>query len=153
MKMPLRPAVCAAWTLAVVSAGCTAPETVQCQRYDALSLSRDNGFAAALDWKDSRTVDLPGERIEVAVSAVRPMKGPVELVHLIGDAVADRWTLNIPDYNNAPISVCTISPAGGPPPNCGAALKNAPFSPLGYYYLRAGDNTVVEAGLAFFLCD
>ena len=129
---------------------CPAPQ--QCQRYDAVSLNPENNFSARLDWKSDRMVDLPMERIEVAISAVRPMKGPVELVHVIGNTEADHWTLTVPTFNNAPISLCTIQPAGTAA-SCGASLRHTPFSPDGYYYLRANENRVLEAGLAFFLCD
>jgi hypothetical protein len=138
--------------LMLLAAGCTAPAPQPCQRYDALSLSRENDFSARFDWKDSRTIDLPLERVEVAISAVRPMKGPVELVHMVGDTVADHWTLAIPDRGVATVSICAVSPPGGPS-SCGASLRNLPLSPGGFYYLRAGDNTVLEAGLAFYICD
>jgi hypothetical protein len=142
----------AALLLAVILAGCTEPALVSCQRFDALSLTRENGFSARFNWKGSRLVDLPTERIEVALTAIRPIRGPIELVHLVGDTEADVWNLAVPDYNSSPTAICTIA-SNGYPPNCGAALQNLPFSPGGYYYLRAGDNTVLEAGLAFFLCN
>lgn len=138
--------------LLVTAAACGTPSIQQCQRYDGLSLSRENGFSSRLDWKDTRTVDLPTERIEVSLTAIRPMKGPVELVHLIGNVEADRWTLTIPNFNSSPTSICSIMPTGVPP-SCGASLRNVPFSPGGYYYLSTGDNTVLEAGLSFYLCD
>lgn len=132
--------------------GCAEPSIQKCQRYDALSLSPENGFSARLDWNRPQMVDLSVERIEVALTAIRPIRGPIELVHLVGDTEADHWSLSVPDFNNSPTSLCSISPPGGMP-NCGATLKNTPYSPGGYYYLRAGDNTVLEAGLSFFLCD
>lgn len=138
--------------VAVSATGCTEPKPQACQRYDALSLTRENGFSARLDWKSPRMVDSAVERIEVAVAAIRPMTGPIELVHVVGDSEADHWTLHVPDFNNSPTSLCSIS-AAGEPPNCGAVLQNPPFSPGGYYYLRAGGNTVLEAGLSFYLCD
>lgn len=138
--------------LGCVAAACNGPVEQNCQRFDALSLTRDNNFSARLDWNSTRSIDLPVERIEVALTAIRPMKGPIELVHLVGDTEADHWTLSVPDLGNSPTSLCTIAPAGTTP-TCGASLLNLPFSPAGYYYLRAGDNTVLEAGLAFYLCN
>ena len=141
-----------AGVVAASGTGCSEPRVQACQRYDALTLTRENGFSARLDWKVPRMVDLGVERIEVALTVIRPMRGPIELVHLIGDTEADHWTLQVPDFNNSPTSLCSIAAAGAPP-NCGAVLQNTPLSPGGYYYLRAGDNTVLEAGLSFFLCD
>lgn len=139
-----------ALTIALL-AGCSEPAPVTCQRFDALALTKENGFSARFDWKSSRTIDLGLEKIEVAVTAIRPIRGPIELVHLVGDTEADHWNLIIPDFNMSPTSICSIS-ANGAPPNCGATLQNVPFSPGGYYFLRAGNNTVLEAGLAFFVC-
>jgi hypothetical protein len=138
--------------LAASASSCTDPQVQVCQRYDALSLTRENGFSARLDWKNPRMVDLSVERIEVALTAIRPIRGSIELVHLVGDTEADHWVLHVPDFNNSPTSLCTISAAGGAS-NCGATLVHTPMSPAGYYFLRAGDNTVLEAGVSFFLCD
>ena len=135
-----------------LSAACAPPAPQQCQRYDALSLNPENRFSSRLDWRSDRLLDLPMERIEVAISAVRPMKGPVELVHVVGNTETDHWTLTVPDFNNAPITICTIQMAGTAAV-CGATVVNTPFSPGGYYYLKAGENRVLEAGLAFYLCD
>jgi len=138
--------------LASFAIACNGPAVETCHRYDAISLTRENQFATRLDWKSTRVVDLPMERVEVSLTAIRPMRGPIELVHLVGDTEADHWTLNIPDPNNSPTSICWIATPGATA-NCGAVLQNVPFSPGGYYYLRAGDNTVLEAGVAFYLCD
>jgi len=145
-------ALCVGGLVAASAMGCSEPKLQACQRYDALSLTRENGFSARLDWKNPRMVDLSMERIEVALTAIRPIKGPIELVHTIGDTEANSWMLQVPDYANSPTSLCSIAPAGALP-SCGAVLQNVPLAPGGYYYLRAGDNTVLEAGLSFFLCD
>lgn len=141
-----------AGVLGLLLAACAPPATQRCHRYDALSLTRENGFAAKLEWKDRRMVDSPPERIEVALTVIRPIKGPIELVHVLGDVEEDHWPLAVPDFNNVPTSLCWISPPGAAA-NCGATLQSVPYSPVGYYYLRPGDNTVLEAGLAFYLCD
>ncbi len=138
--------------LALLAAACAAPATQRCHRYDALSLNRENGFAAALDWKDERRIDTPPERIEVAFTIVRPLRGPIELVHVLGDIETDHWVLTPPDQNNVASGICWITPPGTLP-NCGAVLRNLPFFPSGYYYLRSNGTTVLEAGLSFYLCD
>jgi hypothetical protein len=138
--------------LGLVMAGCASPQVQRCQRYDALSLTRDNGFAASLDWKDDRAIDTPPERVDLSLTIVRPLRGPIELVHVQGDVETDRWVLNPPDQNNVASSVCWISPPGGLS-NCSATLQDLPFYPSGYYYLRQNGNTVFEAGLAFLICN
>ncbi len=143
----------AALLIALGMLAACAPATVQrCHRYDAVSLNRENGFAASLDWKNGRTIDAPPERIEVALTALRPLRGPIELVHVLGDVETDRWVLNPPEQDNLVSTVCWITPPGAFPV-CGAMLRVLPYAPGGYYYLRANGNTVLEAGLAFYLCD
>lgn len=132
--------------------GCTPPAPRSCQRYDAVSLTRENGFAARYDWKGKGLVDLPGEFVEVSITALRPMKGSIELVHVVGDTTADVWKLAVPDAGNQLTSVCAIAPPGAMA-TCGAVLQKLPLSPGGYYHLRAGDNDVLEAGIAFQVCD
>ncbi|MFN2375935.1 MAG: hypothetical protein ABR538_05315, partial [Candidatus Binatia bacterium] len=143
MPAPTRVAVLA--LLLALGVSCAPPAVQNCHRYDAVSLHAGNGFAARFDWNDERTVDLPMERVEVALTVVRPVKGPVELVHLVGDTEADRWQLRLPEQNQSLTTVCSVAPPGGWP-TCGVSLANVPFSPGGYYFLRAGDNTVLEAG-------
>lgn len=137
---------------ALAVAGCAAPAPQNCQRYDALSLNRENGFSARLDWKNGHLVDLGMERMEVALTAIRPLRGPIELVHIVGDTETDHWSLDVPDASSVPTSLCAIAPPG-PAATCGAVMQNLPFSPAGYYYLKANDNTVLEAGISFLLCD
>jgi hypothetical protein len=138
--------------LVLLTGACAAPTAQRCHRYDALSLNRENGFAASLDWKDERPIDAGPERVDVSFTVVRPMRGPIEIVHVVGDVEADRWVLNPPDANNVATGLCWVTPPGIFP-NCGAVLQDLPFFPAGYYYLRANANTVLEVGLAFYVCD
>jgi hypothetical protein len=137
--------------LALAAAGCAAPAPQRCHRYDALALNPENGFAAMLDWKDELAVDTAPERIEIGFTIVKPLKGPVSLVHVVGDLEMQRWDLTPPESPNAS-AVCWISPRTVPA-NCGVALDAVPYFPGGYYYVRANGNTVLEAGLALYLCD
>jgi hypothetical protein len=144
----------AAVLVSVLAFAACAPAVPQkCQRYDALSLNRENGFAAALDWKNGKAIDAPPERIDVALTVLRPMRGPIELVHVLGDVETDRWSLSPPDQDNVVSGICWITPPGTLPGICGATLQVLPYFPGGYYYLRSNGNTVLEAGLAFYLCD
>lgn len=147
----LRRAALAGLAFGCALTACAPAATQRCQRYDALSLTRENGFAASLDWPTDRVIDAPPERVAVALTVVRPMRGPVELVHVLGDVESDRWVLTLPEQNNVASGVCWITPPAGTP-NCGAVLHDLPFFPGGYYYLRANGNAVMEAGLAFYIC-
>ncbi len=139
-------------TLAGALAACAPAAPQRCHRYDAVSLTRENGFAASVDWKGGRTIDVPPERVAVALTVVRPLRGPIEVVHVLGDVETDRWALTLPDQNNTASGVCWIVPPGIMP-NCGAVLQDLPYFPGGYYYLRPNGNTVLEAGLSFYVCD
>jgi hypothetical protein len=141
----------AALAMGCLTAGCAPAATQRCHRYDALSLSPENGFAAALEWPTDRIIDAPPERVAIALTVVRPLRGPIEVVHVLGDVESDRWVLTLPDQGNVPSGVCWITPPGGTP-NCGAVLRDLPYFPGGYYYLRANGNTVMEAGIAFYVC-
>ena len=138
--------------VALAVGACAPPVTERCHRYDALALSRENGFAATLDWKGERAIDGFPDRVDVALTFVRPIVGPVELVHVLGDLETERWSLTLPDQNNVASTVCWIGPSGAPA-TCGATLQLLPYFPAGYYYLRPNGNTILEAGLAFYLCD
>jgi len=138
--------------LAFVLAGCAAPATQRCHRYDALTLTRENGFASAFEWKDARGIDNAPERVEVALTVVRPLRGPIEIVHVVGDMEADHWTLTPPDMGNVASSICWVAPPGTMP-SCGAVLQTLPYFPSGYYYVRPSGNVVLEAALAFYVCD
>ncbi len=138
--------------LALATSGCAPAAPQRCHRYDALSLTRENGFASSFDWKSERTIDIPPERIDVALTIIPPIRGPVELVHVFGDVETDRWVLTLLDQNNVVSFICWITPPTGTP-NCGATLQDLPYYPGGYYYLRPNANVVMEAGLAFYVCD
>jgi hypothetical protein len=136
----------------LVAAGCMPAAPQRCHRYDAVALTRENGFAASFDWKSERAIDKPPERVDVALTVVRPMRGPVEVVHVIGGIEADRWVLSVPDQNNVATTVCWVTPPAAAA-TCGAQLQAMPYFPGGYYYLRPNANVVLEAGLAFYVCD
>jgi hypothetical protein len=136
----------------VASVGCRPALPQPCHRYDAVALTRENGYAASFDWKSTRAIDVPPERIVVAYTALRPIRGPIEVVQVLNDAEVNRWALTLPDQNNVASGLCVIPPPGGLP-SCGAILREVPFFPGGYYYLRPNGNTVLEVGIAFYVCD
>jgi len=135
---------------ALALAGCSAAAPQRCQRYDVASLNPENGFATSVAWDATLTVAAPPDHIEVALFVVRPVRGPIELVHVLGDREVDHWSLLLPDRGQSS-ALCWIAPHDGVS-NCGASLQEVPAVPAGYYYLRPNGNTVLEAGLAFYLC-
>jgi hypothetical protein len=150
--MPARMLAGGLLVLALVAAACAPATPQRCHRYDALSLARENGFAASLDWKDERAIDVSPERLEVTLTIVPPIRGPVELVHVLGDVETDRWALTVMNPGNLANAVCWLTPPSGTA-NCGATLPDMPYFPGGYYYLRPNANVVMEAGIAFYICN
>ena len=141
----------AVWAWAALTlAACSPPTSPACQRYDAGTLVPENGFATSVPWDTELGLDKPQEHIEVALFIVRPVRGPIDLVHVIKNREEERWSLTIPDAGQGS-TICTIAPQGGAP-NCGATIRDVPHMPGGYYYLKPNGNTVLEAGLAFYLC-
>jgi hypothetical protein len=115
-------------------------------------MNRENGFAGSVDWNARPLLDAPPDRLELALTLIRPVRGPIELVHLRNDVEVDRWTLTLPDRDTAASTICWIRTPREKAP-CGATLSDPPFLPSGYYYLRAQGNVVLEGGLAFYVCD
>lgn len=134
------------------SAACTPAAPQRCHRYDAAALTRENHYATTIDWRNRGTIEAAPERVEVSFTVVRPLRGPIDLVHVVGSVEVNRWALTLPDHTGAANAICLV-PAAGSQPSCGAALREVPFSPSGYYYLRPNGNTVLEAGLAFYVCE
>ena len=135
---------------AVTVAACAPPAPQRCHRYDVASLVPENGFAATVHWDSPLAVDAAPEHVEVALFVVRPVRGPVDLVHVVGDREAEHWSLQLADRTQSN-AICWIAPRDGVS-NCGATIEDAPVLPGGYYFLRPNGNTVLEAGLAFYLC-
>ena len=138
--------------LAVITAGACAPATQngKCLRHEGVALTPENGFAAAVDFPPSVTIDAPPERINVAMMVVRPVRGTIDLVHVIGDRESERWTLVVAAEDH-PLASCWISTSPGSS-TCRATVQDLPHPVGGYYYLRANGNTVLEAGVSFYLC-
>jgi len=139
---------CAGVAFAIGACSPAAPQ--RCHRYDVASLVPENGFAASVRWDSTLAIDVAPEHIEVALFVVRPVRGPIDLVHVVGDGEAEHWSLVLPDRSQSN-AICWITPRDGVS-NCGASIQEVPQLPGGYYYLRPNGNTVLEAGLAFYLC-
>jgi hypothetical protein len=152
--MPRTPCLLwAAVTLACLVAGCApTPTPVRCQSYDVAALTPDNQFAASIDGTGLPLIDQAAEGIEVSLTLIRPISGPITLVHVVAEHEAERWELTTPTGGDQPWARCFISPSPTYS-TCSASVANPPVAPGGYYYLLAHQNTVLEAGLSFRLCN
>ena len=136
----------------LLSAGCSGQVgRTSCVRYDAAPLTRTNGFSTVVDDASLSWVDSHPEYIELSLTMVGPLGRPVTLVQTTGGNEVERWELR-PSSTNQVLRVCTISETQ-PYVGCGASFKAVPHMPQGHYYLLPNDNTVLEAGLAFYLCE
>jgi hypothetical protein len=132
--------------------GCApSPAPVRCQNYNMAALTPENHFAASIDGASLPVIDQVPEGIELSLSLIRPVNVPVTLVHIVGEREAERWELAIPG-GDQPWARCFISPLPTLS-TCGASIQTPPFTPGGYYYLVAHQNTILEAGLSFRLCN
>jgi len=123
----------------------------RCRRHDGVSLTPENRFAAAVESGELMLIDQPEDRIDLAMTVVRPVRGTIDLVHVVGDREMGRWELNIAE-SSLSTARCFISPGGGWF-TCGAMIREIPHPTGGYYYLLSNGNIVLEAGLSFYLCD
>jgi hypothetical protein len=148
MQLAATKALIAAVVLTVAACAPASPQ--RCHRYDVASLVPENGFAATVPWDLPLAIDTASEHIEVALFVVRPVRAPVDLVHVVGDRETEHWSLQMADLTQTN-AICWISPRDGVS-NCGAIIEEVPVWPGGYYFLRPNGNTVLEAGLALYLC-
>ena len=138
-------------TLGVTACAPPSGDVPSCRRVEGVVLTRENGFAAIVASDPSVTIDAEPERINVAMTVMRPLHGAIELVHVAGDREAARWRL-VPAGGSSPVVGCTIG-LGARWSNCHARVREVPHPVGGYYYLQAHGNTVLEASVSFVLCD
>ena len=111
----------------------------------------ENDFTAQVPSQGYSVIAAAPERLDLALTIVRPVKGPVTLVHVIGGQEVERWDLNIPPAKR-PIALCRVSPSKKLS-SCGATLSELPHPPGGYFYLLPRDNRVLEGGISFYVCN
>lgn len=111
----------------------------------------ENGFQLSVADDEFPLLDDDNERMDVAVTVVPPLVGPVSLVQIVDGKPLARWELRLPQ----PTGMSTRCTVGLSPTTstCGVTISDRPHPPGGYYELDARGNHVLEAGLAFFLCD
>ncbi len=140
--------------LLLVSACSEAVSPETCRRYDNAALVPDRGFSVLVDRTDLPRLDDGADRIELSMLFAQQPTGPVELVHMVDGREVGRWSLRTPlsEHKFAAFVTCWIAPHPGAS-NCGAFVDEVPHAVGGYYYLSAGTASLVEAGLAFYVCN
>jgi hypothetical protein len=147
MRLP-----CVALLALVVLSSCKPPSAPPaCRRYETLPLGPENGFRLAVAKDAFPLLDNANERIDVALSVVPPLVGPVTLVQIVDGQPLATWDLPLPP----PTGLSTRCSIGLSLENstCGATIRDRPHPPGGSYELQARGNTVLEASIAFFVCD
>lgn len=140
---------------ALVLVACTDEvRTPKCRRFDQPSFVADRGYSVLIERADLPRIDDGADRIEVSMFFSQPPKERVELVHVIEGREVGKWPLEVPrsEATFASFATCWIGPRPGAS-NCGAVIETVPHGLDGYYYLRSGTASLVEAGFAFYLCN
>lgn len=126
------------------------PSPLRCQRFDVATLTPDNNFSATVQAGRFKAIDAHPEGIEIALTVAAPLRGALRLVQVMDEQTVGSWELSIPGSDNLrPRCVIGVHDSAS---TCQAKIKNPPIASGGYYYLQAPDNTVIEAGLSFRLC-
>lgn len=146
-----RLAVMFAAFVAVLSTSCAAaPIVPKCARIDVPSMGPENEFRVSIPAESASTVRDPRDRIDIALTMLAPIVGPVVLVQAIRGKEAAHWQLNV----STSTGISTRCRIGSTPllSTCDATLGNLPLSTAGEWSIDPGANHVLEAGLSFRTC-
>lgn len=126
------------------------PIRLPCQVFTVGTFTAENHYSLSVEASDWPLLDQPGEWIEIGFLAARPLKGAVELVHVLGAHEVERWSIRAP-HGSGTSPVCRIATTAGGS-TCRATVRVIPQKMQGYYYLDLNGNAVAEAGMSFNLC-
>lgn len=140
-------ALCAASTLL---AACATTTTVKCRRVEFGSMGPENGFRVTIPADEAPSLDGDDERINLAMTIVPPVAGPVFLIQNVEDRTIGRWEMKtvVPAGANTRCSLGFL-PSMSP---CTVVLETRPHSMKGDWSIDPGDNRVLEAGLSAVVC-
>lgn len=140
-----------AMLMAMLLASCAAAPVAQdCVRRDLVSMGPENNFRIRISNEDGIVLRGDADRIDVGLSVVAPIAGPVALVQTVDGKEAGRWELKVIPAT-AISTRCRLAATAGQS-TCGATLGSLPRSMAGTWTIEAGDNRVLEAGLAIRNC-
>lgn len=148
----VRPAAVAfAWSLALLGVSCSPEQVVpNCARFDVGSMGPENNFHVLVDSPDAPTLRKAFDRIDVALSVVRPPRDSVVLVHTPPGRPSTRWTLEFPAASGISTR-CRLGTTSALS-TCGATLGVLPRSLEGNWSLETTDGHVLEAAVAVLTC-
>lgn len=136
----------------VTLAGCTIePAPARCVRVELGSMGPENQFRLLVASDAGQVLDESADRLEVGMSIVPPVSGPVTLVQQdeSGRELA-RWDLEVGKVNGLSTR-CSVG-FGAATSTCKVSLPSPPFSAAGDWRLQDNGNRVLEAGLSLRLC-
>lgn len=145
-----RAATFGAAALFVLSACAAEPTLPKCTRIDVPSMGPENSFRVSVAAQSASTLAGNGDRIDIAMTMVPPIDGPVTLVHTEDGRETGRWQLKV----GLGSSISTRCRLGATPAlsTCSASIGNLPRSSAGEWSVEPGSNRLLEAGLAFRTC-
>lgn len=137
--------------LVALLSSCSAQALVpKCSRIDVPSMGPENSFRVTIPSDTAPNLTGIGDRIELAISIVPPLSGPVTLVQSNEGRETGRWVLEVGPGSGISTR-CRIGTSVGLS-TCKAAIGDLPHSSAGQWSMEPGNNRVLEAGLSFRVC-
>lgn len=129
----------------------TQPAPLECRRVEFGSMGEENSFRLAVSPDTGLSLSADREQVDVAITVVPPISGPVALRHADDSGrELGRWQLAIPPGNGISTR-CRLGMTPGAS-TCGATIRDRPQPATGTWSLEAGNNRVLEAGVAVHVC-
>jgi len=145
----------AGWTMAtalvMLLASCSAePIVPKCSHRNAVSMGAENDFRVSILSEGGVKLEDNDDRIDVAMTIVPPIVGPVTLVQQVEGREPVRWDLELIPGT----SISTRCRLGATPDlsTCKAAIGALPMATAGNWSIEPRGNHVLEAALAFRTC-
>lgn len=150
-RIPGRRAAAALFVLSTIASCTSAVGPVPCRRVDVASMGPENAFRVTIAPDTVPALDGPGAAIHAALTLIPPVVGPVTLLQFSDGREVARWELKLPPATTTS-ATCRIGTTAAAS-TCGATIVDAPHLAGGHWSIEAGGNRVLEAGLAFELCE
>jgi hypothetical protein len=148
-RIPGLPAAAALFVLSMAASCTSAVEPVPCRRVDVASMGPENAFRVTIAPDTVPALDGSGAAIHASLTLIPPVVGPVTLLQFSDGREVARWELKLPAATSTTCRIAATAAAS----TCGATIVDAPHLAGGHWSIEAGGNRILEAGLAFELCD